>query len=181
MFFGWRGGVICLDETTVISKITSVLEETGYEYDMSIEGKMTLKTVFKVSKPENFKIGVNNIPIPFLSFPISGFQISDANKEVVRIFMKKFLEELPRKPWEYEKKEKVRLLFFYRYLPKFIKFYLLPLVLVCILLLCLGYRDIVVEIGVIIIGIVIASIFMFSLAPNLIPFMAKIQWRKWVK
>lgn len=176
MLFGWRGGVNCLDETTVISKITSVLE-AGYEYDMSIEGKMTLKTVFKVSKPENFKIGVNNIPIPFLSFPISGFQISDANKEAVKIFMKKFLEKLPRKPWMYEKKEKVG---FYRHLRKFIKFYLLPIVLVDILLLYLGYVDIAWIIGAVS-GAVLGLAFVFSLAPNLIPFMAKIQWRKWVK
>ena len=181
MFFGWRGGLICLDETTVVSKITSVLEEGGYEYDMSIEGKTTLKTVFKVKKPEKFKVKVNTIAIPFLPSSTSGFQISNANKEVVSSFIKKFLEELPSKPWVYEKKEKIGLLFFYRYLSKFIKFFFLPLVLVCILLLYLGYRDIVVETGVIIIGIVIGSIFGFYLVSNFIPLMAKIQWRKWVK
>lgn len=81
MFFGWRGGVICLDETTVISKITSVLEETGYEYDMSVEGKTTLKTVFEVNKPEKFKIEVNTVVIPFISFHASWFQISNAKRE----------------------------------------------------------------------------------------------------
>jgi len=169
-----------LDETTVVSKITSVLE-AGYEYDRSIEGKTTLKTVFKVSKPEKFKIKVNPIAIPFLPSSTSWFQISDVNKEAVRIFMKKFLEELPSKPWKYEKKEKIGLSFFYRYLRKFIKFFLIPLVLGGILLLYLGYRDIAEEIGGIIIGAVIASIFGYYLVSNSIPFMAKIQWRKWVK
>ena len=103
MLFGWKG-YICLDETTVVSKITSVLEETGYEYDMSVEGKTTLKTVFEVKKPEKFKIEVNTVAIPFIPSYTSWLQISDLNKEVVKTFMKRFLEELPRKPWVYEKR-----------------------------------------------------------------------------
>jgi len=172
LLFGWKGH-ICLDETTVVSKITSVLEETGYEYDMSVEGKTTLKTVFNIEKPEKFKIEVNTVAIPFIPSYTSWLQISNPNKEVVKTFMKKFLEELPRKPWIYERKEKIG---FYRHLDKFIKFYLLPIVLGDILLLYLGYVDIAGVMGAII-GIIFGS----YLVSNLIPLMARIKWRKWVK
>jgi len=172
MLFGWKG-YICLDETTVVSKITSVLEETGYEYDMSVEGKTTLKTVFEVKKPEKFKIEVNTVAIPFIPSYTSWLQISNVNKGVLKTFMKRFLEELPRKPWVYEKKETIE---FYRYLDKFVKYYLLPIVLGDILFFYLGYVDMA---GII--GIVLGLIFGFYLVSNSIPLMAKIQWRKWVK
>ena len=60
--------------------------------------------------------------------------------------MKRFLEELPRKPWVYEKKETIE---FYRYLDKFVKYYLLPIVLGDILFFYLGYVDMAGIIGIV--------------------------------